>query len=161
MEIIIILLTVATGIAAFMVVPEIRRYLNLDKARSLRIEGKVGQLDKSKIFTDFIQANDGKIVFIDIYIPDVEFHGTIEGETPYFVLFDECFDFGSNKTLSTSNCTGTEFNISNLGKATDFHFSYSRDNYRLRGYFAILGFDGPHQGLMGVSLRPVNYENVN
>ena len=160
MEIIIIGLTVAAVIAAFMVVPEIRRYFHLDKKRSLKIEGEVGQLNKAKMFMDFIQTNDGKIVFIDIYIPEEEFQGTVEGKTPYFVLFDECVNLAANRILSTSNCTGTEFNIVNLGNATDFHFSYSRGNFKLRGYFAILGFDGPYQGLMGVNLRPVNYENA-
>ena len=159
MEIITIVLAVAAVITAFMV-PEIRRYFHLDKTQSLKIEGMVGQLEKAKKFNDFIQANDGKIVFIDIYIPDEEFNGTVEGDNPYFVLFDECFDLKSSSTLSTLNCSGTEFNIANLGNATDFYFNYFRGSYKLRGYFAILGFEGPHQGLMGVNLRPVNYENV-
>jgi hypothetical protein len=160
MEVIIIILTLVAVVAAVLVVPEIRKYFRLDKKPKLKIEGMVGQLEKSIEFNTFIQNNDGKIVFIDIYIPEEEFDGIIEGETPYFVLYDECDDLEDGEKPSIRKCSGIEYNINNYGKATDYAFYFMRGFYKLRGYFAILGFEGPHQGLMGASLKPVNYENV-
>jgi hypothetical protein len=160
MEIIIIILTLVAVVAALLVVPEIRKYLSLDKKTSLKIEGEVGHLEKSKKFIEFIQANDGKIVFIDIYISEEEFYGSIESNSQNLVLFDECFELKSGEKLSTHNCTGWEYNINNYGNSTDFFFYFYRGFYRLRGYFAILGIGGPAQGLMGVNLKPVNYESV-
>jgi len=160
MEVVVIILTLLAVVAAFLVVPEIRKYFKLDKKPELKIEGMVGQLEKSIDFNKFIQSNDGKIVFINIYIPEEEFHGIIGGDTPFFVLYDNCHDLEDGEKPSTLKCSGIEYNINNYGNSTDYAFYFMRGFYKLRGYFAILGIDGPHQGLMGVSLKPVNYENV-
>lgn len=125
-----------------------------------KFEGAVGHLDEGTKFVDFIYGNQSKIVFLDIYIQEEQFDGDLEEPNAYFVIFDDCDELPSNETPSTSACTGVEYNINNTGKSTDYGFYYSRGVYKLHGYFAITGVDGPHQGLMGVGMKPLNYESV-
>jgi hypothetical protein len=125
-----------------------------------KVEGAVGHLKGGKEFVDFIYSNENKIVFLDIYIPEEEFEGNVNEPNSYFVIFDECDGLLPNEKPSTSKCTGIEYNINNSGQSTDYSFYYSRGVYKLHGYFAITGVDGPHQGLMGVGMKPLNYESV-
>ncbi|NES73150.1 MAG: hypothetical protein F6K24_52155 [Okeania sp. SIO2D1] len=57
-------------------------------------------------------------------------------------------------------CTGIEFSIDISDSSKDADMFYFRGGLRIRGYFAIKGCSGPHQGSMACGLRPLNPEDV-
>lgn len=78
-----------------------------------------------------------------------------------FVLWHKCTEpLGTNEEPSGHKCRGTSFNINRSDSPKDANFSYFRSSVRVQGYFVIQGCSGPHQGLMGCSLRPLNPEDI-
>jgi hypothetical protein len=130
-----------------------------------RFTGEIGHYQASQSFTDFIFENQGELVFIDAYyVPaswdELEITNNQFG-VDYFHLWHDCFELlEPNAKPSYHQCTGTSFSIDRGSSPKDADFTYIRDILRIRGYFAIRGCGGPHQGSMGCTLRPLNPEDV-
>jgi hypothetical protein len=62
--------------------------------------------------------------------------------------------------MSHLNSTGISYSIVGLETATDTRFYFFRGKYKLYGYFAVLGYDGPFQGLFSCRLKALNVDQV-
>ncbi len=127
-----------------------------------RFEGTIGNYEASKPFTDFIFANQGNIVWLDAQsFEDLSRQPETGFEIDYFHLWDNCFQaLDPNEKPWSGKCTGTGFSIDHSDPAKDAIVTWFREKITIRGYFAVKGCDGPHQGSMGCTLRPLNPEDV-
>jgi len=128
-------------------------------------EGEIGHYEASQSFSDFIFEYQNQVVFINAYyLPEFEDEIKIENDNfgvDYFHLWHHCSDsLEPNEVPSYRNCTGTGFSLVRGSSPKDADFTYIRDTLRIQGYFAIRGCDGPHQGSMGCTLRPLNPEDL-
>lgn len=108
----------------------------------------------SENFNAFILNNDGKIVFLDIY--------------PYYT--DEDLDHGFDMFKFPDVFTITDVPYSHemggveylIDKSTgkDFYYDIRQEARRIKGYFKVVGIQGPQMGFMSASLRPVNIEDA-
>jgi hypothetical protein len=79
----------------------------------------------------------------------------------YIHIYDRCLaalDPGERPNFR--KCMGVQYNIRRVEGVTDSKVYYMRGYYKLTGYFSNSGYSGPHQGLMGGSLRPLNIQDV-
>lgn len=131
-----------------------------------RFEGEIGHFEQGEAFTRFIFDHELKVVSFDAeMIP-----GPLDDESGFeivndtfgvdsFVVWEECFEpLGDGEKRTTSKCTGTEISIDRSRGATDSDLTLIRGVLRLEGYFVVQGCDGPFQGLMGCSLRPLDVD---
>lgn len=130
-----------------------------------RFAGRIGHYEASQSFTDFIFEHQHQLVFIDAdYFPETWDEIEIINDSfgvDYFHLWHHCSDsLEPNEAPSYRNCTGTGFSLVRGSSPKDADFTYIRDVLRIQGYFAIRGCDGPHQGSMGCTLRPLNPEDL-
>jgi len=123
--------------------------------------GQAGQLDAAKGFVDFIAAHEKEIVRLDVTIEEADFDGSLEGDT-YFVLWDECDELEPGEAPSSMKCSGWSYAFETPDPPVpESTLQLFRGAYRVEGYFAVVGCSGPHQGLMGCTLRPVSIEEAN
>lgn len=113
-------------------------------------------LNSSK-FNEFMMNNEGKIVYLDIYPyytdeDGDEVNGEIEGMPDTFV-------FTIKNTPYEFNNGGVEYLI-DLSGGGDFYFDNRWQSRSIRGYFKIIGMQGPRQGFMSVSMKPINIETA-
>lgn len=128
-------------------------------------EGEIGHYEMSQPFTDFVFENQGKVVLIDAYYnpvaPDELIITNNSFGVDYIHLWHECFEpLSLNESPSVFKCTGTGFSLDRSETPKDADFTFIRGTFRAQGYFAIRGCDGPHQGSMGCTLRPLNPEDI-
>lgn len=110
-----------------------------------------GGLDSD--FGDFVDANEGKAVRLDLQWEPGAFQGGTEKEFQFFVLFDSCAEpLEKGEGPAVGNCNGTEYNVPRLdGKAL---ITQDGGRWRLRGVFTPGEKTGPQQGLFAVALEP-------
>ncbi len=130
-----------------------------------RFQGEIGHFEKGQAFEKFISDHSLKKVYIDArFTPaplDDENALRIINDTfgvESFVLWDSCESLKAGEKPSIGNCTGTEFSLDRSEGPKDSDLIFNRGVLRLKGYFVVKGCDGPHQGLMGCTLRPVNVD---
>lgn len=136
-----------------------------EAASPKKFEGEFGHFSQGKKFVDFVFENEKKIVFFDAYLSEGKYDDlTIVNKTfgvDSFVLWEECFEaLANNEKPSAVKCTGTEFTIDRSSALKDSDATLYRGALKIHGYFVIRGCDGPHQGLMGCTLKPLNVEDV-
>ena len=128
-----------------------------------KFEGQFGPYEQSKRFSNFIFKNQRKIVYIDAYyVPDepIKIINNTFG-VDGFQLWGKCFEpLAPYEKPWYGKCEGTYFAIDRSEPTKDSDITYIRGTLRVQGYFAIRGCDGPHQGSMGCTLRPLNPEEV-
>lgn len=125
------------------------------------VEGLIGHLEKSRQFIATVTDAVGGIVWIDVQIRCDDFRGDIAAREPWFVLYDECW--GERKqgdALGSHNATGYEFSFTSDPNLFDGGFYEMRGAIKIRGYFGVLGLEGPHQGVMAVRLKPLLSEQA-
>jgi hypothetical protein len=130
----------------------------------------VGQFEAGAAFTDFVFAHQKEIVRLTVAMEEEDFDGSLPDgideadgadEAGFFVLWEACEGLPKGAAPSTEYCTGTEINIDANGvDPADSGLSHARGTYRLEGYFAVQGCDGPHQGLMGCTLKALKIEEA-
>lgn len=124
--------------------------------------GEIGHLEKSEPFTSFIYDSKFQVVLLDVWLPERDLDGRFppggQGESS-FVLWEQCRDLAPQEAYDSTHCTGTHYTIENAPAAQSGPWC-TRGACKLSGYFAVSGFGGPHQGLMGTTLRPVPVEEV-
>jgi len=130
-----------------------------------KFEGEFGHYERSKHYSNFIFKNQRKLVYIDAYyVPGDPNEVKIINNTfgvDGFQLWDKCFaPLAPKEKPWYGKCTGTYFAMDRSGPNKDADITYIRGTLRVQGYFAIRGCDGPHQGSMGCTLRPLNPEEV-
>lgn len=130
-----------------------------------RYEGEIGNFEKGQAFEKFISDHTLKKVYVDVHLNpeplDDENALRIINDTfgvESFVIWDSCESLKAGEKPSIGNCTGTEFSLDRSEGPKDSDLTYVRGVLRLKGYFVVKGCDGPHQGLMGCTLRPLNVE---
>ncbi|NEN87870.1 MAG: hypothetical protein F6K48_02665 [Okeania sp. SIO3H1] len=126
-----------------------------------KFKGEIGHYQKSKAFIDFISKNQGEKVLIDAsyspYFPD-DMNDNFRID--YLHLWKNCFEeLETNEEPSPLKCEGVGFSIDRSNSPKDAYMSYFRGQLKIKGYFAIKGCSGPHQGSMGCTLRPLNPES--
>ena len=162
MEFLILFISILTLVAVFFV-PEIRQFLGLDPNKKNisplgkpKFESILKSFYDARDFSKFLGGNVGGIVFLDIQIDEELFDGGISETDSHFTLFEECFEtLEKEEKPSTFKCTGTSFYIDNTESSGDTYLTNYRGFYRLHGYFSVIGFSGPHQGLMSCNLKGV------
>lgn len=119
-------------------------------------EGPLGSLTENQTFLDFLADNDGRVVYLNVYM-DVVGQEKISGEKQFssafqeddgFFLFRECYE-------ESGSCVGTEINLSGQGEAS---YSYVQGSNVLKGYWSVLLNPGMWQGNLSISLsahRPI------
>jgi hypothetical protein len=156
------------GVVLVIVVPEVRRWLRLDKdqkpvnaPKRPAFRGELASFEGAKRFDQFILDNEGQIVFIDTFISEENFDGSTEGSNPHFVLYDSCFEpLCPGEQPSPLKCNGISYNIVGLSEAGNAKFYKFRGQCGLYGYFAVLNYAGPHQGLMACTLKALSVEDA-
>lgn len=133
-----------------------------NQSRIPRYEGMVDQnSEEARAFTDFIGENNGKVVFLQVHIPEDEFDGAATDGEGSFTVFPDCGeDLAPGEEPGTSNCLGWTYTVENSKGAEDYAFYYYRGGYSLIGNFAVLAFSGTHQGVIPVALKPLDVEDV-
>lgn len=128
-----------------------------------------GQLDpEASELSEFIFDNRGRIVYLDIQIPEGEFQGAVEdyregesGPDGGFTLLETCaVDLAPNEEPAIDKCSGWHYVVQNTTEAADYTFFLYRGTYRISGNFAVVSADGPHQGLMTAILKPLDIDDV-
>lgn len=132
-----------------------------------KFEGELGHFEKAEAFAKFVSDHTLKPVYIDArLIPgpmDDEGDFKITNDTfgvDSFVLWESCDSLKDGEKPSVGACTGTEYSLDRSEGPKDSDLTFIRGTLSLKGYFVVKGCDGPHQGLMGCTLRPVNTEAV-
>jgi len=128
--------------------------------RAPSFRGEIGNFDKSKAFFEFITSNDGKHIYIDIYMDYLTVQVSYAVEAPSFILWVNCPLWQSGIALSTDVCSeGHQYNFSEpLGN--NYIFEPYRNVHRVKGYFYVEDISGPYLGIMVTTLRPVLPEDV-
>lgn len=126
-----------------------------------RFESTVGQLAGARAFVEFIYRNVGGIVWIDISIPDSEFDGNYGDGAQWFVLHEDVWrQLSAGERMGPQNATGVQVTFTKRTDETDATFCFMRGFVRMCGYFAVVGTEGPNQGLVSVALKPLNIEDA-
>jgi hypothetical protein len=125
--------------------------------------GDIGHFDQSVDFSRFIFGNQQKIVFIDARFQPGE-HDNIATNRAFqfdsLLLWEACEPLSAGEAPSSAKCSGNEFNIDRSAGNKDADAHLIRGSARIKGYFVVSGCSGPHQGLMGCTLRPLNANEV-
>lgn len=123
--------------------------------------GEIGHLDKARSFIDFMCRNVGHHVWIDVFISEAEFRGAYTGEHQWLTLYDELWGERTvGQDFGYTNATGVAFNFKAVPSSADCYFYLMRGFVKLRGHFAVLGMEGPNQGLMSILLKPLHAEDA-
>lgn len=147
-EIIIGIIGLTIGTLAF-----IYQFKEYKKKKIPKFKGRIGidseNGDGGDLF-EFVNKNEGKIVFIDIFFDNDEDYKVDENGIFYFSFyFDKKEKFNG----------GFDFRIE-VKDQDDFFYDSRWSSKRLKGNFKILGFSGPQMGWFTTIMKPVNIESV-
>ena len=136
-----------------------------NKPQIPEFEGEIGHFQESVDFTNFIYDNLGKIVSINAFFIDnsIREKNIIRNglKVDFFFLWENCFKkLETHEEPSPLKCNGIGFSIDRSNSPKDGDMFWHRGALYIRGYFAIKGCGGPHQGNMGCTLRPLNPEDI-
>ncbi|KAB1065170.1 hypothetical protein [Salibacter halophilus] len=147
MELIIAITAIIIGLIAL--IYQLKEY---NKKRVPEFKGQI-EVDTNDgdciSFYDFLFKNDGKIVFIDIYINNLT-EGQVFDDESNFTF--SCY-YDKNKKLEG----GYSYNIL-LSEGDDFFYDDRPSSKRLKGNFKVIGFTGPQMGWFTSVIKPVNIE---
>ena len=147
-EIIIGIIALVIGTLAF-----IYQRKEYRKKKISRFGGRIGidaeDGDGGKFF-EFLNKNEGKIIFIDIFL---------DNEEDYKIDQDGIFYFSFYFDKKEKSDGGFAFRIE-VKDQDDFFYDSRWTSKRLKGNFKILGFSGPQMGWFTTIMKPVNIESV-
>lgn len=122
------------------------------------LRGDLGHFDRATSFLEALTANDMRIVRFDLRIAEADFDGSVEDG--FFVLWEDCEPLAADERPNSMKCSGWNINIEPTAEPKDGGLFAQRGDYFLRGPFAVVGCDGPSQGMIGCTLRPLNIEEA-
>jgi hypothetical protein len=121
------------------------------KRQIAKFKGAVGENCKTnQAFIDLLFNNVGRIINLDIYFDDPQ-NPEIDKEG----MFDFSIYFDYDNKIEA----GIEVRIG-VKDGDDFYYDNRFSSKRLVGNFKVIGIQGPNQGWMSVSMKPVNVESV-
>jgi hypothetical protein len=132
---------------------------------STRFVGRVGHLAVGKAFLDFVRANEGRDVSLNVTLPlgDSDVHPSPPGSTlpAWFFVAEDCYvEVTPGEPIEPSNCKGYRLVIENASQLEVEPFRVDSSGYRLVGDFRIklIGRDedGPYPFSTAVALRGLN-----
>lgn len=147
-EIIIGIIALGIGTIAF-----IYQYKEYKKKKIPKFEGRIGidaEDGEGGKFFEFVNKNEGKIIFIDIYFDNNKDYEVDENGIFYFSFY-----FDQKEKLNG----GFDFRIE-VKDQDDFFYDSRWSAKRLKGNFKILGFSGPQMGWFTTIMKPVNIESA-
>lgn len=113
-------------------------------------KGTVGHFKHTKAFLKFVETHEGKEVIFDVVLRN------FDGEPgSFFVLWEGCDDLYPGERPTVAKCVGSSFNINNTKPDQQAGLFHKDGKVRLKGRFRVGTFSGPHQGLMGCGLWPL------
>lgn len=121
-----------------------------------RLEGILKGFAGADKIGRFLYEHKFTVVFLDVTIPEDEF----DGDDTFFAVFDHCEGLAAGEKPGVPKCSGTNIVVEPAPTDKGSPLVKSHDAYRLQGYFSVGPFEGPHQGLMGTTLRAVRPEDV-
>jgi flagellar basal body-associated protein FliL len=125
-----------------------------------RYEKLINSFDDAQLFFDFISGNKGKIIYLDIQATSDIASGETEGDSPFLSLYEDCTEaLAQDEKPRGPKCSGTDYSIQKINQP-EYLFGFSRETYKLSGFFLVMGVDGPFQGRMGATLKPMNIKEV-
>lgn len=135
-------------IALIGIIFQLRQYKKRQIAKYI---GAVGENSKTnKAFFDLLLDNVGRIIYMDIYFDDPQ-NPEIDKEG--------VFDFSIYSDYNNKIDAGIYVRIT-ISEKDDFYYDGRLSSKRLLGNFKIIGVQGPCQGWMTVSMKPVNVESL-
>lgn len=135
-------------IALIAIIIQIREY---KKRQIPSYKGAVGENSKTnKAFFDLLFNNVGRIIRLDIYFDDQQNPKIDE---------DGVFDFSIYTDYNDKTEAGIYVRIS-VSESDDFYYDNRLSSKRLVGNFKVIGIQGPNQGWMTASMKPVNVESI-
>lgn len=129
------------------------------------LSGPVGHLDASRdLVRGVLEQAQGHHVFLDLTFDARSFDGSLEDG--FFVLWDACDGLSPDEAPSVDKCSGWSIRLDPEAGVPLSEVFYlqpadhelrtdAHDTLRLRGPFRLGPCDGPHQGLMGCLLVPM------
>lgn len=135
-------------IALIAIIIQFREY---KKRQIAKYKGAIGEnSNTNKVFFNLLFDNVGKIIHLDIYFDD-----------PQNPEIDESgvFDFSIYGDYNNKIDAGIYVRIT-ISENDDFYYDNRLSSKRLLGNFKIIGVQGPNQGWMTVSMKPVNVESL-
>ena len=128
-------------------------------------KGEIGHFNKSEELAQFVFEHEHKTVNIDSFWSNARQQDLITAPDDTSVvlnilLWESCDDLGPGEAPCIDNCTGTGYTITTSSGKPYAGASYSSGKLTIRGYFDIVGCDGPHQGLMGCTLQALDDEEI-
>jgi len=148
---------IALGILAFIIaivaliyqIKEYRKSNNVPKfSGRIGVDENDGN-DTGKLFK-FVNKNEGKIIFLDIYFDNNEHYEIDENGIFHFSYF-----YNKNEKLNG----GFEYLIE-VKDNDDFFYDSRQSSKRLKGNFKIIDFSGPQMGWFSILMKPVQIEAV-
>lgn len=114
-------------------------------------DGAIGEycVDNSS-FINFLFTNDGKIIHLDTNLNDNQNPQINENG-----IFDFSIYFDYKNKIEGGIYVRIEVN-----KNDDFYYDNRLSSKRIVGNFKIIGIQGPQQGWMTISMKPVNIELI-
>jgi hypothetical protein len=106
--------------------------------------------DSANELYEFASAHVGEVVYLDVGIEDDEDVFVREDDEPAVITIPD----------ASGEREGVEYVITDLGDDTDSSLGWVRGAWLLRGYFAVQGIGGPHQGSFSVAMRAVPITDV-
>lgn len=135
-------------IALVAIIIQFREY---KKRQIPKYKGAVGENSKTnKAFFDLLFNNVGRIIHLDLYFDDPQ-NPEIDKEG--------VFDFSIYSDYNDKAEAGIYVRIT-VRENDDFYYDNRLSSKRLVGNFKVIGTQGPNQGWMTVSMKPVNVESI-
>ena len=135
-------------IALIAIIIQFREYKNR-QIPSYR--GAVGENSKTnKAFFDLLFNNVGRIIHVDLYFDDPQ-NPEIDKEG--------VFDFSVYSNYHNKIEAGIYVRIT-VSNNDDFYYDNRLSSKRLVGNYKVIGIQGPNQGWMTASMKPVNIESI-
>ena len=125
----------------------------LAESGGAQFSSTVGQLEEGARFIEFIARHERQTVALDVRFPAAAFDGGRDGQTAFFVIWDDCGDLPEGQKPNNSLCTGFQYSVPDLPNGAS-PLVEEDGGWRLRGQFTVANAEGPHQGLMAVQLKP-------
>lgn len=130
------------------------------KADPLRFEGEVGQLDHSAGLLDFLNSNDGKVVYLDNRFDSLTVAANrVDENTQSITLWEKCDGLPAGQEPTYLHCTGTSILIRGAD-GSDSIFGYNQGFQYLKGYWSVRANPGMHQGLLSMTLTAVDVKDA-
>lgn len=138
----------ALFVSVFAIIIQFREH---KKKQIAKYHGAVGENSKNnKVFLDLLFNNVGRIIHLDIYFDD--------SQNPE-IDSDNIFDFSIFSNYNNKIEAGIYVRIE-VKNGDDFYYDNRLMSKRLVGNFKVIGIQGPNQGWMTISMRPVSIESV-